>query len=117
MTPVFSDMNCWVHNVSTSIWSSRNTGQYISVFTATTGIPTVCTGPRHMEGKTWHPQLSDKAASIKTHHYWAMKNSGGNSQVLRDMILNIVEHYENDHSKCHATSRCQIDPNYEPSKH
>ena len=37
-------------------------------------IKCVCTGSKHLEGKTWHPQLSDKAGSIKTHMYWAMKN-------------------------------------------
>ena len=27
-------------------------------------IKCVCTGPKHLEGNPWHPQLSDKAGSI-----------------------------------------------------
>ena len=26
-----------------------------------------------------------------------------------------MNHYKNEHSNCHPTSRCKIDPNYEPS--
>ena len=32
------------------------------------------------------------------------------------MILNIIEHYKNNHIDCHPSSRCQTDVNYEPSK-
>jgi CRISPR/Cas system-associated endonuclease Cas3-HD len=28
----------------------------------------------YQEGKTWHPELSDKAENVKTHVYWSMKN-------------------------------------------
>ena len=27
-----------------------------------------------------------------------------------------MNHYKNEHSNCHPTSRCKIDPNYEPSR-
>ena len=46
-------------------------------------IKCVCTGPKHLEGKTWHPQLSGKAGSSKTHRYWAMKNCQQNADQLR----------------------------------
>ena len=32
------------------------------------------------------------------------------------MILNISEHYKNNHVACHPSSRCKTDVNYEPSK-
>ncbi|XP_076437044.1 uncharacterized protein LOC143276438 [Babylonia areolata] len=79
-------------------------------------LKSVCIGPRYMEGKTWHPQLSDKAGSIKTHFYWAMKNCDGNAEKLKAMIINIVDHYKGHHTNCSPTSRCHTDPNYEPSK-
>ena len=79
-------------------------------------IRAVCTGARYLEGKTWHPQLSDKAASIKTHTFWAMKNCDENPETLRASISNITDHYKDNHSKCHPTSRCKLDDAYEPSK-
>ena len=39
----------------------------------TTRIKKITSGPASQEGITWHAELSDKAASIKTHVYWAMK--------------------------------------------
>jgi hypothetical protein len=45
-----------------------------------------------------------------------MKNCQGDASKLREKIDNIVEHYQDKHSKCHETSRCRTDPNYEPSK-
>ena len=79
-------------------------------------VKAVCSGPRHMEGKSWHSQLSDKAGSVRTHMYWAMKNCQQNAEVLKKSVLNIISHYKNIHDDCHATSRCKTDPNYEPSK-
>ena len=79
-------------------------------------IKCVCTGPKHLEGKTWHPQLSGKAGSSKTHMYWAMKNCQQNADQLRRNVLNVISHYKNRHDDCHPTSRCKTDPHYEPSK-
>lgn len=79
-------------------------------------VKTVCSGPKYKEGSTWHQELSDKAASIKTHVYWAMKNCDGNEENLKTSILNIVEHYKGNHKNCHETSRCKTDRNYESSK-
>ena len=79
-------------------------------------VKAVCSGPRHMEGKTWHHHLSDKAASVRTHVYWSMKNCQQNAETLKRNIINITNHYKNMHDQCHATSRCKTDPNYEPSK-
>jgi hypothetical protein len=37
----------------------------------------IAAGPLKYSGITWHPDLSDKVASIKTHTYYAMKNCQG----------------------------------------
>ena len=73
-------------------------------------------GPKRDHGKTWHVDLSDKAASIRTHMHWAMKHCDGSSEKLCDMLDNIVPHYKGNHEKCHPTSRCKADPVYEPTK-
>lgn len=80
-------------------------------------IKTICSGPRYKEGQTWHPELSDKAASIKTHLYWAMKNCNQDPVKLKLSLLNIVEHYKNNHEHCSEVSRCKTDLNYEPTKY
>ena len=80
-------------------------------------VKNICSGPRYKEGTTWHPELSDKAASIKTHLYWAMKNCDRDPVKLKLSILNIKEHYKNNHEHCFEQSRCKTDSNYEPSKY
>ncbi|KAK3086820.1 hypothetical protein FSP39_023965 [Pinctada imbricata] len=77
----------------------------------------ITTGSKKMMGVTWHPDLTDKAASIKTHAYYAMKNCNGSEKRLREMLDNIVEHYKNVHDNCLPESRCRQDENYEPSKY
>ena len=44
-----------------------------------------------------------------------MKNSNGNSVTLRNSLDNIVQHYRNVHTDCHASSRCK-QQNYAPSR-
>ena len=70
----------------------------------------------YQEGKTWHPELSDKAGSVKTHVYWSMKNCEQDPEKLKLNILNITQHFQNNHQYCHETSRCKTDKNYIPSK-
>ena len=67
-------------------------------------------------GITWHRQLSDKCASIRTHVHWSIRNCQHNEQILRDNIDNIINHYSNVHTHCSEGSRCKMDENYEPSK-
>ncbi|XP_078700628.1 uncharacterized protein LOC144927194 isoform X2 [Branchiostoma floridae x Branchiostoma belcheri] len=76
----------------------------------------VSSGARRSQGVTWHPQLADKGAPVKTHFYWCMARCGGSEQVLRDLLLNIVEHYQNQHENCHRESRCRTDANYRPKR-
>ena len=69
-----------------------------------------------MKGKTWFKELVDKVEPVATHFYWAVKHCQSNSLNLRTMLDNIVDHYQNNHKRCHSSSRCQRDPNYESSK-
>ena len=48
--------------------------------------------------------------------HWALRNCEQNPQKLQSQLSNTVNHYKNEHSNCHPTSRCKIDPNYEPSR-
>ena len=45
-----------------------------------------------------------------------MRNCNASAQALREHLLNIVEHYKNNHESCFFTCRCKTDPNYRPSK-
>jgi hypothetical protein len=66
-------------------------------------------------GTTWHPQLNDKVEKVGNHFYWALANCEGSASNLRMSLDNIVDHYQNNHGNCSATSRCRTDPSYEPS--
>ena len=52
-------------------------------------IKKITSGPASLEGIKWFAELSDKAASIKTHIYWAMKHCGCDSEKLKRNIVNI----------------------------
>ena len=116
-------VHCHDRNSSVNSWLAANRQETVSTndtWHATKNVAkemrSVCSGPMYAEGKTWHHQLADKAASIKTHFYFCMKNCQENALTLRSMILNIIEHYKNNHTSCAPDSRCKTDTNYEPSK-
>ena len=73
-------------------------------------------GLKRDQGKTWHPQLADKAAGIKTHVYYAMKNCKGSVQYLLNSLDNIKDHYRGQHQQCPPASRCRAIANYVPSR-
>ena len=50
-----------------------------------------------------------------THAYWAEYCNEDGDQ-LRELLLNAVCHYKHDHTKCHRSSRCQQDLNYESQR-
>ena len=58
----------------------------------------------------------DKVEPVATHFHWAIRICEKDPQKLRSQLSNVVSHYKDDQSSCHATSRCQRDPNYEPSR-
>ena len=105
---------CHDRNMSVQSWvrGEKDTANTNDTWHATKNvakeIKCVFSGPRHLEGKTWHPQLSEKAGSIKTHMYWAMKKTTTEQSAdqLRKSVLNIINHYKNKHDDCHPTSRC-----------
>ena len=45
-----------------------------------------------------------------------VRNCDGNPEKLRSGLLSIPEHYSNRHQLCPETSRCRVDPKYEPSR-
>ena len=45
-----------------------------------------------------------------------MKNCAQNPDILRENILNIINHYKDIHTTCHETSLCKTDMDYEMSK-
>ena len=79
-------------------------------------ITNVSKGPKDSHGITWSEQLTDKMEPIATHINWAIRNCNENPQQLKKYLENIVEHYSNNHTKCHPTSRCKTDKNCEPSR-
>ena len=72
----------------------------------------ITSGPKNNHGKTWHAELSDKAAAIKTATYHAMKTCDGSSEKLRQNLDNICEHYKGNHENCSDNSRCKKEENY-----
>lgn len=73
-------------------------------------------GPAYLKGKTWSEDLYDKVDPVATHCHWALRNCEQNPEKLKKLLINIVEHYKNNHSECHSSSRCKTDNNYEPSR-
>jgi hypothetical protein len=79
-------------------------------------IKEVSRGAKYKHGITWHEELSDKVASIRTHVSYIIRNCGGNVELIRSGMDNIVEHYKNNHTRCLPQSRCKTDSNYLPTK-
>jgi hypothetical protein len=76
----------------------------------------ISSGPLYLTGKTWSSQLDDKVEPISTHFHWAIRNCEENPEKLTFLLLNIVEHYKNNHQSCHESSRSKKDSNYEISR-
>ena len=79
-------------------------------------ISNVAKGAKYKHGQTWHEQLSDKIASVRTHVNYVIRSADGNALHIKEGIDNIVNHYKNDHARCALQSRCKTDRNYEPTK-
>ena len=73
--------------------------------------------PKYNKGNTWFEQLYDKEEPLATQVHWALKTCEKNPQKLQSQLSNTVNHYKNEHADCHPTSRCKLDPNYEPFRH
>ena len=79
-------------------------------------LNTICNGRVCDSGKTWHWQLQNKVEPIATHAHWAIEHCDGDPEKLQESLMNVVAHYTNDHTNCHANARCKTDEDYEPSK-
>ncbi len=76
----------------------------------------ISAGPKYKHSTTWHRELADKVEPVANHVHWAARNNGGDPSVMRSKLDSIVLHYQNKHSRCDPSSRCQSDKNYEPSR-
>ena len=105
-------INKWIRE-STESTSQNDTWHGVkSLKKALSGI---CSGPRYQHGKTWHIHLQDKLEPLCTHAHWSIRNCNGDSQVLKDSLVNAIEHYKGNHGRCSPNARCKHDDNYEPS--
>jgi len=95
--------------------TNQNDTWHVSVSVAKE-LKKVSTGAKCREGKTWSHQLIDKVVPVKTHINFAMRRCGGDKDILKRAIDNIVCHYQNQHTDCFAESRCKTDSNYMPSR-
>ena len=71
-------------------------------------------GPKCLKGKTWHWQLEDKAILLPPMLTGPCR-TGQNADALQSCLINIINHYKNNHTNCHPSSQCKRDPKYEPS--
>ena len=79
----------------------------------TMGIKKISSGARKNQGKTWHPELSDKGSRVRNHLYYAIDNCRGDPNVLRQIIDVCIPHFQNNHVNCPVESSCK-DPLYVP---
>ena len=114
-----------IHDRNTSVnklirekqWPTNQNDCWHAIKNLKKRLTNVSHGALCRHGKTWHRQLMDKVEPIGTHAYWALKNSDGDSQKVKESLLNVVEHYQNNHTKCHSSSRCrQKEYPYIPSR-
>lgn len=82
----------------------------------TKALKGITSGPKKNHGKTWHTELTDKAAAIKTATYHALKSCDGSPEKLRQTLDNICDHYRGNHENCSSESRCKKEENYICSK-
>ena len=102
--------------VKTSGYTLNQNDSWYGVISMKRALKSISTGPKYKKGSTWSEQLLDKEEPIATHVHWALRHCEQNPQKLQRQLSNIVNHYRNVHSDCHATSRCKLDHNYESSR-
>jgi hypothetical protein len=70
----------------------------------------------HKEGHTWSRQLDDKIEPVATHLHWSIQTCNKDPATLQKSVINVEDHYKNNHDNCSPESRCRKDPKYEPSR-
>ena len=103
--------------VKTSGYTLNQNDSWHGVRSMKKAIKSISSGPKYKEGKTLFEQLYDKEEPVATHVHWALRNCDQNPQTLQSQLSKVVNHYKNELSDCHSTSRCKLDPNYEPFRH
>nr|XP_058955495.1 uncharacterized protein LOC131782778 isoform X4 [Pocillopora verrucosa]XP_058972477.1 uncharacterized protein LOC131798834 isoform X2 [Pocillopora verrucosa]XP_058973361.1 uncharacterized protein LOC131799682 isoform X2 [Pocillopora verrucosa] len=73
----------------------------------TKAMKEVASGAQRDEGSKWFFELLDKVKSTRTLVYFCMKNSPPNEEEFQGTLLNVVDHYQGNHVRCHAESRCK----------
>ena len=71
------------------------------------GMKKIASGTKKTAYSSWHPELSDKTASVRDHVYWCIDNCKGKPDTLRELLEICILHFQNDHSKCDASSPCK----------
>lgn len=79
-------------------------------------VSVVTQGPRYKHGVTWHQQLNDKLSALKIHLQHCLVNCSSDPDILRNRLMNAVEHYKGVHTACPSISRCRREQLYHPSK-
>ena len=79
-------------------------------------LKNITSGPKKMHGITWYEKLTDKAVSVKTVAYSAMKNCNGSGEKLRQLLDNIPEHNIPEHYTVFVTVKVQQEERYVCSK-
>ena len=116
------NVHCHDRNLSINKFIRENTeatnqnDTWHCVKSVKTALKKISSGTKCTEGKSWSFQLSDKVEPVSTHIHWAIQNCNQDKEKLKKSLSNIVDHYKNIHHDCHETSRCKLDPKYEPSR-
>nr|XP_058940551.1 uncharacterized protein LOC131768864 [Pocillopora verrucosa] len=76
----------------------------------TKAMKKVASGPQRDEGSKWFFELSDKVKSTRTHVYFCMKNSPPTEEEFQGTLLNVVDHYQGHHVRCHAPHNAAFVP-------
>jgi hypothetical protein len=105
-------VNKWIRESTNSV---NQNDTWHGVKSLKKALGQICKGPGYKHGKTWHVQLQDKLEPLCTHAHWSIRNCQGDEQVLKDNLLNAIDHYKGNHTKCFPDARCKKDPQYEPS--
>ncbi|KAJ8322416.1 hypothetical protein KUTeg_000025 [Tegillarca granosa] len=118
------DINIHIHDRNLSInkfikdtrFTQNQNDLWHAVKQVKKALTNISSGAKIYEGVKWSSQIVDKIEPIATHIYWAVHNCEEKPEKLRFYLDNITEHYKNNHSQCHESSRCKQDSNYEPSR-
>lgn len=105
LTEHIHDRNASVNKLARETPGVKNSNDKWHAAKATTKEKvTIAKGPK----KTWDIVAhSDKPSATRNHFYWSMDNCLGNEEKLKELILNVIPHFQNNHANCHPSSACK----------